>query len=195
MRLFENGWRVGHASSHPPRALEELLDLSTGRREVIDEQRRLIGRRVALASGNDFPIDVTGLLPEMRVTMSDGKVQSFSNARCVLRARLDREQDGWVSINFTPEIHHGETSLRPVATAFQWTGQNAQQVQPMYGEQFSLKLNIGEMAIVTATDPAESNDASLGHAFFRSLDKAGGLQRLLLIRVADMRRMTPVYQD
>lgn len=191
--LRENGWRVGHASSHPPKALEKLLEMSSGRPEVIDSERRLVGRRVALAAGGNLPIDLTELQPELRIKpASDGKAKSYSNARCILNVKIDREQDGWVRLNFTPEVHHGQNWLRPVATQLDWTRRRGQLVEPLFDQKFSLSLNVGEMAVITA----EGNDKeSAGHSFFRSIHESGGLQRLLIVRVANMRKMVPVYDN
>lgn len=191
--LRQNGWRVGHASSHPPRALEQLLELSSGRHEVIDNERRLIGRRVALAAGGNLPIDLTELQPELRIrTAADGPVKSYSNVKCILNVQIDREQDGWVRLNFTPEVHHGQNWLRPVATQLDWTRRRGQLVEPLFDQKFSLSLNVGEMAVITAEG---TDDETAGHSFFRSVHESGGLQRLLVVRVANMRKMVPVYDD
>jgi len=191
--LRENGWRVGHASSHPPKALEQLLEMSSGRPEVIDSERRLVGRRIALAAGGNLPIDLTELQPELRIKpASEGKTKSYTNARCILNVQIDREQDGWVRLNFTPEVHHGQNWLRPVATQLDWTRRRGQLVEPLFDQKFSLSLNVGEMAIITA----EGDDKdSAGHSFFRSIHESGGLQRLLVVRVANMRKMVPVYDN
>lgn len=191
--LRKNGWRVGHASSHPPRAIEQLLEMSSDRPEAIDNERRLVGRRVALAVGGNLPIDLTELQPELRLKPTvDGKTKSYSNAKCILNVQIDREQDGWVRLNFTPEVHHGQNWLRPVATQLDWTRRRGQLVEPLFDQKFSLSLNVGEMAIITA----EGNDKeSAGHSFFRSVHESGGLQRLLVVRVANMRKMVPVYDN
>ena len=191
--LRENGWRVGHASSHPPRAIEQLLEMSTERPEAIDNERHLVGRRVALAAGGNLPIDLTELQPEIRLKpAADGKTKSYSNAKCILNVQIDREQDGWVRLNFTPEVHHGQNWLRPVATQLDWTRRRGQLVEPLFDQKFSLSLNVGEMAIITA----EGNDKdSAGHSFFRGIHESGGLQRLLVVRVANMRKMVPVYDN
>lgn len=191
--LRENGWRVGHASSHPPRAIEQLLEMSSERPEAIDNERHLVGRRVALAAGGNLPIDLTELQPEIRLKpAADGKTKSYSNAKCILNVQIDREQDGWVRLNFTPEVHHGQNWLRPVATQLDWTRRRGQLVEPLFDQKFSLSLNVGEMAIITA----EGNDKdSAGHSFFRGIHESGGLQRLLVVRVANMRKMVPVYDN
>ncbi|MDA0284562.1 MAG: hypothetical protein O3B13_03765 [Planctomycetota bacterium] len=191
--LRANGWRVGHASSHPPRALEQLLEMSSGRPEVIDHERRLIGRRVALAAGSTLPIDLTDLQSELQFRPDFGEdVKTYSNARCILNVQIDREQDGWVRLNFTPEIHHGQNWLRPVATQLDWTRRRGQLIEPMFDQKFSLSLNVGEMAIVTADG---DDKETIGNSFFRSVHESGGLQRLLVVRVANMRKMIPVYDN
>ena len=191
--LRDNGWRVGHASSHPPRALEQLLEMSSERPEVIDSERRLVGRRVALAAGGNLPIDLTELQPELRIKpTADGKTKSYSNVKCILNVQIDREQDGWVRLNFTPEVHHGQNWLRPVATQLDWTRRRGQLVEPLFDQKFSLSLNVGEMAVITAEG---DNKESAGHSFFRSIHESGGLQRLLVVRVANMRKMVPVYDN
>lgn len=192
-RLRQNGWRVGHASSHPPRALEQLLELSSGRHEVIDRERRMIGRRVALAAGGNLPIELTELQPELRLRAKSGDTaKTYSNVRCILNVQIDREQDGWVRLNFTPEVHHGQNWLRPVATQLDWTRRRGQIVEPLFDQKFSLSLNVGEMAVITA----EGDDKeTAGNSFFRSVHESGRLQRLLVVRVANMRKMVPVYDN
>ncbi len=198
-RLHQAGWRIGVASSRPPHALEELLELASDLPEMRDTDRRLIGRRVAIPAGTDVPIEVTELLPELRARLeADGQIKSWSDAKAVLRVRVEREQDGWVRLVCTPEIHHGRKWLRPIATEQDWQHQRTQNIEPLYELQFELSLNLGEMGVVTARNKIDQLDGaaeSVGRAFFHSGEMNGKLQRLLIIRVADMRRMTQVYED
>ena len=189
--LAENGWKVGHASSHPPRALEELLNLHSEDDRPADSKKQFLIRRVAVAAGSDVPVDVTENIPELEFALkSDTHPKKYTDARGVLKVSVEREQDGWVTLNFLPEIHHGKQWLRPVATEFDWTSRNSQAVLPLYDQRFSLSLNIGEMALITS----DGNDAQKsGHAFFRSIDASGQMQRLLVVRIANMRRVTPAY--
>lgn len=192
-KLQQNGWRVGHASSHPPRALEQLLEMSSETPDMLDNERRLVGRRVALAAGGSLPIVVTEIQPEFRIrTDPDKDVKTYSDARCILNVQVEREQDGWVRLNFTPEIHHGQNWLRPVATQFDWTRRHGQLVEPLFDQKFSLSLNVGEMAIITADG---ANRETAGNSFFRSVHESGGMQRLLVVRVANMRKMVMVYDN
>lgn len=186
--LRRHGWRVGHSSSPPPQALEELMK-SVSNQDAMDNDRRVTGRRLAIPAGGEIPIEVTDLLPEMKVDLK-GKTKTYSSAKAVLRVHVDREQDGWVQLRFVPEIHHGQKLLRPFATAEDWTRRRSQNIEPIYAQQFSMNLNVGELALVTS---GESEATQVPSAFFRSIDEEGRLQRLLVIRVANMRRMTPAF--
>ncbi len=192
-RLRHHGWRIGHASSHPPRALEEFLKLTADRNETIDHERGLVGHRLALTAGSDAPIELTDVVPVLHWSSDkDTAGRDYENAKAVLRMRVEREQDGWARLHFLPEIHHGEALLRPVPGQFEWTRRRLPEVESLYDQQFSLSLNLGESAVVTV---GENKPGSVGHSFFRSLDKAGRLQRLLVVRVTDMQRLTPVYRQ
>lgn len=188
-RLKHNGWRLGHCGSHPPRALAELLELSSGKPETIDSSRRIIGRTISVLAGSDAPIEVTDAQPMLSIFSEKSlEPRIYEEAKCVVRVRVEREQDGWVKLKFQPEIHHGETIPRPVATPLNWTRRRAPEVEPLYDQQFEMNLNIGELAVLTA---GETDSQTVGDAFFRSLDKSGKLQRLLVIRVNDMQKLTP----
>lgn len=187
-QLRENGWKVGHSSTHPPQALESLIEGASDP-DALEGDRRTVARRVAIPSGRDIPIELTDLLPELKVN-HDGETKTYSSAKAVLRVHVDRQQDGWVQLRFVPEIHHGLNLLRPFATADNWMRRRSQNVVPVYDQQFSMSLNVGELALVTAGEAATGQVPS---ALFRSLDDSGQLQRLLVIRVANMRRLTPVF--
>lgn len=190
-RLRKNGWRIGHASSRPPRALEQILELTADRPEVTDKDRGLTARKVALLSGTDVPLELTDVLPSLEIsTERSTEPLRYENAKAVLRVRVEREQDGLARLHFQPEIHHGDASLRPVATQFDWIARQQPEIAPLFDQQFSLSLNTGELAVVSATDGGE---ASPGHTFFRSLEKSGQMQRLMVIRVLGMQRLKPLY--
>jgi len=190
-RLRKYGWRIGHASSRPPRVLEQVLEVSSGRSEVIDRDRSITRRKVGLLPDSDLPIELTEVLPvlEVPVDRSDEPLR-FQNARAVLRVRVEREQDGLARLHFQPEIHHGDALLRPVATQFDWVVRQQPEITPLFDQQFSLTLNTGELAIVSAT---ESDMPNAGRSFFRSIEKSGQMQRLMIVRLVEMQRLKPLY--
>ncbi len=190
-RLRKNGWRIGHASSRPPRALEQILEITAERPEITDRDRGLTARKVALLSGTDVPLELTDVLSTLEIsTERSSEPFKYENAKAVLRVRVEREQDGLARLHFQPEIHHGDASLRPVATQFDWIARQQPEIAPLFDQQFSLSLNTGELAIVSATD---GDEATPGHSFFRSLEKSGQMQRLMVVRVVGMQRLKPLY--
>ena len=166
--------------------------MNSNETQVRDRKRQFLVRRVAVRSGGDVPVDVTENIPELEFALKPGeRPKKYSNARGILKISVEREQDGWVKLSFQPEIHHGTNWLRPIPTQFDWTRRRSQAVLPLYDQRFSLSLNVGEMALITS----EGDDTTKsGHAFFRSIDPTGQVQRLLIVRIANMRRVNPVYK-
>lgn len=191
-RLRSKGWRIGHASSRPPRALEQLLERTANQVEVNDRERGLMARRVGFLSGTELPIEVTDVIPRLEVGMDKNDVpQVFENGRAVLRVRVERQPDGWARISFQPEIHHGKETIRPIATQFDWMMRQQSEVVPLYDQQFSLSLNTGEVAVISAAD---NDSIGPGRVFFRSLEQSGQMQRLMVVRVAEMAPLKPLYE-
>ena len=99
-------------------------------------------------------------------------------------------QDGWAKLEFAPEIHHGIERVRPIVIDGSWQPKESQEIDTL-PQRFSLKLHVGEMAVMTAA-PAESR--SFGHhAFIREDAEKGPVQRLLVVRLSNMSRIDPVY--
>ena len=68
-----------------------------------------------------------------------------------------------MKLHFLPELHHGKAWLRPVATSQDWTRRRQQNIEPLYDQQFSLSLNLGEMAVITAeSSGAETTGSACG---------------------------------
>jgi hypothetical protein len=105
--------------------------------------------------------------------------------------KVERMQDGWARLQFVPEIHHGEMKLRKVPDEFNWTSMSSQQVDPRFDQRFQVDLNLGEMIVLGA---GGGKKRSLGHHFFRGGESDGHHERLLIIRLADMQRVDPLYE-
>ena len=195
--LKQHGLKVGHISSSPPRALQTLLGLTSefGESPISGSNAQLIGRRVVLQSGTEIEIQASPLyttcsfpVPEIE---GDDSTREFRNARCVLRMFAQREQDGWANLSFLPEIHHGGLHSRPAATPLGWQLRTTQEIEKLYDLKFALNLSLGEMVVITA----DSESDSVGHRFFLGPDHEAKLQRLLIVRLADMRKIEPVYAE
>lgn len=193
--LERNGFRFGVAPTDPPRALQAVLGM-TGEMVPRDESEsyRSSWRRYARRSGEELSIDVWSDYPQCKISFDrNGEPESttYNNARCVFRVIVERVQDGWAKLVFTPEVHHGEMRLRRIPDDFNWTTTSSQLVDPQYDQRFEVELNLGEMVVLGA---AGEQQVSLGHHFFRGGDTDSKVQRLLVIRLADMQRVDPVYE-
>lgn len=194
--LNQNGLRVGHVSSVPPRALQTLLGLKSqfGKLKKEGEESLLLsGRRLMLRSGVPTDIQTSELFDKCTLKlMTDDeeeplKVKDFEHARCVFRVKAHKMQDGWARLEFTPEVHYGAQQLRRTATNIGWQLENRQNTSPLYNQKFEVTLNVGEMAIITATDEVPSNSA--GKLFFRGEGPKADIQKILVVRLANMSKM------
>jgi hypothetical protein len=202
--LSENGFRVGQAGSHPPRALETLLGLQS---EIPDDaespdSKHLIGHRVALRSGAATEIQTSRFRSKssLRIPGTNGiRIKDFLNSRCVLRLKAKRLQNGWAQLEFLPEIHHGPQTWRPTATKAGWQGQTTQRINKLYDLRFSVTLNLGEFVVITSNSfPADDSDngsdaTSLGPHFFLSGPKDQKLQRVLIVRLSNVNQSDGIY--
>ena len=194
--LQRNGFRVGVVSSRPPAALQRILGLNSGASTGEPVEQNLSGKRVFLRAGSASEVQVSAVYSECDLTLatpSEGKPQveretrAYANARCTFRVTPHRVQEGWVRLEFLPEIQHGDERLRPTAGAEAWELTSSQQVDRLYSLRFSVMLNLGEMALVSAR---ENSPGTPGQRFFIGPDD-GSIQRLLLIRLAHMGHPEP----
>ena len=193
--LGRNGFRFGLASSEPPHALHAALGM-TGEAVPRDESLgfRTNSQRYYRRSGEELAIDTWSGYPQCQLEIDEhGERRSFDyhNARCVFRVKVERMQDGWAKLEFVPEIHHGEMKLRSVPDEFNWTTMPSQQIDPYFDQRFEVDLNLGEMVVLGA---GGHGPRSLGHHFFRGGETDAHHERLLIIRLADMHRVDPLYE-
>lgn len=213
-KLDDLGFRVGRVGANPPRALQTLMGLST---EIGNEdEKRLVLRRVVLPSGGETEIAPVRPHPQSSInvpTAQGMEVKTFENVRGVFRLKAKRLQDGWARIEFLPEIHHGNMVNRPIVVQGNWQLKTAQAVERLYGQQFAVDLNLGEMVIVTGNLKPED---SIGRHFFHAGEYSDatdpnvppvseqappesrnktGIQRLLIVRLADLSTAESLYSQ
>lgn len=195
--LHQNGFLIGHAGSSPPVAVQTLLGLVTDvSSNDSSDGKPMMGLRKRLPPGVETEVQASNPIEKCQIRIVDGareKTCDYEQMRCMFRLKSARLRDGWVRIDFQPEIHHGELRARYTptdesltSTGFSgpggWAYQSRQKVDARRAQQFSLTMNVGEIAIITASpDHADS----LGARFFRRDDDGGMKQRLLIVRVAD----------
>lgn len=196
--LQKNGFRIGVASSDPPRALESMLGLSAKSAALSRaSSQNLRGRRVVLRSGADTEIQTSPLYRQCRLEIAgrgQTKSEQFQQARCVLRVKVNRLQGGWARLEFLPEIHHGPQRLRRKAQATEgiWRLHTSQNIEKLYDQRFEITLNVGEMVVVSCD---QKNPRSVGHRFFIPAGDNPEFQRLLVVRLADLKASEGLYQD
>lgn len=201
--LLQNGVRVGVLGTHPPESLQKMLGLKSmptvHRGTGQDRSSGLEGRRVSIPSGSPTLIHVSPFYSpfavEAEVTVEQGaekRTRHYSNLRCLYKLTVKRLQDGWVQLDFLPQIYHGDPYLRPTAGIEAWELDHSQPVDTFHPQRFSLTLNEGEMAVVTAE---ENTRGTLGEQFFRERSSAATIQRVLLVRLCHSGTAAPVFGE
>lgn len=192
--LSQNGFQIGHAGSNPPQAVQSLLglvaDISSSDSTT---SKPMTGLRKCLPPGVETEIQASYPIEKCQIKVVEGhrtKTCDYEQVRCMFRLKSARLRDGWVRIDFQPEIHHGELRVRTTPTDDGWAYQNRQHVDVRHAQQFSLTMNVGEIAIITA---AADHPESMGDCFFRRADNGELKQRLLIVRVADGGKTASAY--
>ena len=185
--LIDHGFRVGQTGASPPPALQTLLGLTE---EITsndaDEERLMRGRRMGLRSGQETELLTNDSVAQCQMKfLSNGQedVLDYQQARCIFRLKPVRQQDGWVRLDFTPEVHHGDARMRPTPNDEGWALRGGQKVDARHALKFSVTLSTGEFVVVGCDQ--SSKDTPGSRFFKRETEKAGEVQRLLVVRVAD----------
>lgn len=185
--LIDHGFRVGQTGASPPPTMQTLLGLTE---EVLsndlNDDRLIRGRRMGLRSGQETELATNDSVPECRMTyVSGGQEETieYLQARCVLRLKPVRQQDGWVRLEFTPEIHHGASQMRPTPSDEGWALRGGQKIDVRHALKFSVTLSTGEFVVIGCD--GKNIDLPGSRFFRRETENAGEQQRLLVVRVAD----------
>ncbi|MEX0702546.1 MAG: hypothetical protein WD069_10670 [Planctomycetales bacterium] len=200
--LEENGFRLGTCGSSPPRALQEMLSRALNDVLVLTAERpdaaiptTLRSHRLTLQSGGETEIQTSPVYPRCAISIAAAggvRVRDYEQARCMFRVRAERVQDGWVRLEFVPEVHHGALKPRHVAGSGGFALRSTQKIDPLTAQRFAVTLNLGEMVVLSA-DPARPDSA--GRHFFVGASEDAPMQRLVVLRLADMKRADPVYAE
>jgi hypothetical protein len=194
------GMRVGNAGASICPALEQMLkDSEPADGQTSDTHISVKKETLCVGPGVSSPI-TTNSARKCTITVpvtAETKERTYENFKGVLRLTTHRLQDGWVRLEFVPEIHFGQERLRPTsATAglqSVWQPEMAQEVESLLAQRFSIKLHVGEMAVITAE--TETPHLFGAYAFVRDAPNVGPLQRVLIVRLANMSRIDPVYSQ
>jgi hypothetical protein len=188
------GLQVGNAGAAPCPALEQMLELNKDAIAVHNDSIAAPVRQVFYVEANQSPAIQANSHEECAIdvpTLSGVAARNYTRFQGVLRITARRLQDGWVQIDFTPEIHHGERRWRPVASSSGWQGRDTPEIDALLAHRFSMRLHVGEMAVITGDS---HSTRSFGHQCFVAGEASQGeKQRLLVVRVADMAKIEPVH--
>lgn len=184
--LSSNGFRVGQVSSNLPQSVQKLLGMSAEIPASESEYARpIMGRHQFLAPGVETEIP-TGIQHEKcEFQVRDGsrsKKLEFEQVSCVLRMKAQRLQDGWVRVDFQPEIHHGDKQMRPTPSNDGWTFRGGQNIDVRHAQRFSVSMNVGELVLITSTS---DDEGTLGDRFFCHEERGLKKQRVLIVRIVD----------
>ena len=183
--LQQNGFRVGHVGSSLPPTVQTLLGLVGAGESDNANSKPLVGNRKILPPGIDTEVQTSEERESCQLKIVQGdqvKLHEYQSARSLFRLKSARLQDGWVRIDFQPEIHYGDNRVRHTPTEEGWAYRSRQNVDARHAHQFSLTMNVGEMAIITA---APDQPETMGDLFFCRDDHGIKRQRVLIVRVAD----------
>ena len=197
--LNRNGFRIGVAGSAVPRSLQSLLEIGWPRDDESASTQTdlgLLSQRppVNLLAGGHTIVETNAGFPICSIThfeRDNRTAREYRNARFVFQVKALRLQDGWVRLEFLPEIHHGNSATRHVPNEGGWQLQTAQKIQRLYNDKFDVILNRGEVAVVSSID---ADPRSVGHHFFVGADEFTAQRRLLVIRLADVATTQAVRQ-
>jgi hypothetical protein len=186
-RLDSDGFRIGMSASRPPRPLQSLMNLS----DENDPTRRAEVKSYMVFSDHQTLVacrDIESGTQVQRIPL-EGESQSFvvNDGFTLFKIQVSRVEDGWAKLVVIPEIQHGQNSLKPTATDSSWTLSDRRQSVTLFEDRFSAELNVGEILVLGMTKDGQGKMAS---HFFHS-DKSNGLERLMMIRIADIRTVNP----
>lgn len=203
--LTRNGFRVGWISSFPD-SLQQLLSRPGEEHEVAPavDQATFAGSNLFVRHGDTFIIQAGDQFQQCELSLyrqkEDAKPESLSlqSAHGLFKVTAYKQQEGWASLNFIPEIQHGRESVRPVAAESGWDANYSQLAESLYGLKFKLEMNVGDTAIVTAR---ENSPGTAGYYFFRGVGANSNIQRALLVRLvhvpsqADLKAAAPANSE
>lgn len=186
-RLKKDGFRFAMSASRPPRAMQALMALSSDS----DPSRRALMQRYSLPAGQETYLLVSALADGVtleRTHRGEPQQLNLEQPHFHLRVQAEKIQDGWAKLVIVPEVRHGRNQLRPRATDQDWRFDQGQESLVLYEDRLSAEVNIGEILVLGL---APSSENSLAKHYFRG-DESQGIERLILIRVADMHAVNPV---
>ena len=186
---------MGVAGSTLPWALTSLLrgervqstsspnDRAEGSRKA--DGSIVFGAQLVLPEGSTSLIEIPSpgdslLIPAGHIAGLKHGVE-LRNARCMFHVSTAEIGDGWVVIRFLPQIHHGEMSVRYSIADSGEQLPLRQGIQPLYEQQFELKLHTGETAVIGYQ---KQDDWTVGQLMFQRESLSSLNEQVVTIELA-----------
>ncbi|MFM7058125.1 MAG: hypothetical protein ACKO2P_14495 [Planctomycetota bacterium] len=196
-KLNSGGLRIGVAGSGAPWALQSLAreataaeqldrdgmsrsDLSAGALGVAQGYSLMPGGQsfLELQSG----LDEQGL-PLTRIPQLAG-LRDRRQLRCVIEVTAKEIEQDWVLLNLLPVVHAGMVAPRLKIEDFSEQLPVRQNVVPLFEYQVDVRLMADEVAVMGRYGGPAGNAWTAGSLFFHPEPTGGGIERLLMIRMA-----------
>lgn len=189
-RLNQSGIRVGVAGSSLPWALESLLkaERSASLSEAGASQSSFsTGNTLAIAEGSRSTLELPNnsesiVIPEKRIVGLHAGGE-LAGGRCVLEVSAIEYGDGWAVLKLVPQLHYGNVTQRYTVTEAGQQLPRRQRIQPLYDQQFELKLHKDETVVIGYQ---QMEDWSIGRMLFQSEELGSRSERLIALRLADV---------
>lgn len=209
--LRQHGFRVGVTAANPPLALQQMLGAEPdfAYEPDAEQAKQSRGHRYVILSGGHAEIRTSPNFPSCTIDLPGGngaRTQTLHEVCCYYRLSPRKLQDGWVRLEFVPQIHYGQMRDNIVAEGPDLRYQRGQQTHTFYPQRFHLTLGTGEIALVTGE---QNSEGTLGSLFFRGpaalqvprdemqpqdVDApalSDPIQRMLVVRLAGLQSSLP----
>lgn len=187
-RLMQHGFRFAMSPSRPPQSLQSLIALST----TDDPSKLALARNYTLIDGQEAWFMSSTLPPgtQVRIPMDDSvRAIEADQGSCWFRIRATRQSENWAKLEIVPEFRYGEVAIRPRPTDHEWLYEQGQKSVVLYEDRLGVELNVGEVLVLGL---AGDDPDSLGRRYFRAEANGREFERLILIRLTEMKRIEPV---
>lgn len=192
-RINQGGIRVGVSGGTLPWSLTSLMN---GERSQTSQNRdsqmsgshsASFGMQIAIPEGSpsimELPREGNSLFVPAGEIAGLKQGGELENARCVLQMKAVEYGDGWVVIQFLPQIHHGAVSRRLSVAQGAEQLQVRQNIRPLYEQQFELKLHTHETVVIGYL---AQDDWTAGRLLFQSDTLSSKTERLLALQLTQL---------
>lgn len=196
-RLNTSGIRVGVSGSTLPWVLGSLLRgerVRDSRSSMGDQQAAMttndtssFGSSVAIAEGCSSIIELPPF--ESALHIPPGQISGvrngaeLSDARGAFLVEIVEFGEGWILIRVLPQILHGSRTIRYSVSQSGEQLPVRQKVEPLYDQQFELKLHVGETVVV---GHLHQQDWTVGRMLFQMESLSSSTERLIALRLTNI---------